>query len=220
MHLTNASVQKKHSEYNSEAGQDSLWSLPRLEEYLIANTGVLGEGVAPVTAGWAGAGGALQASMKGIILDVFKAAKGNSLAAKDGYFDLVRGKGGGSPPPPDPNPPPLTPRHPSPQFGVDFLLDDTLKLHLLEVNTNPALHLDNKVLASLLPPMVAGALRLVLDAHGHDAAKGEGEGEVAAGAAGEGEGEGEGEAASGTAVAGGPGFELLVDERSGFEWSV
>ena len=55
--------------------------------------------------------------MKSVILEVFSAAK-STLSSKKGYFDL---------------------------FGVDLLLDDTLKLHLLEVNTNPALHLDNKV---------------------------------------------------------------------------
>lgn len=127
MHLTNASVQKKHPAYK-EKFADSLWGLDRMEAELV------GQGL--VEKGWAGK--VLCAQVKRVMLEVFRAAKGK-LARKSGYFDLL---------------------------GFDFLLDDTLGLHLLEVNTNPALHLDNDVLAGLIPGMVQGALHLVLDAHG------------------------------------------------------
>ena len=89
-----------------------------------------------VTEGWAAPGGPLQHDMKAIIRSVIKAAQ-PTLARKDAYFDL---------------------------FGFDLLLDDQLGLHLLEVNTNPALHLDNDVLADLLPRVVRGSLYLVMDA--------------------------------------------------------
>ena len=42
------------------------------------------------------------------------------------------------------------------------------KLLLLEVNTNPALSLDNAVLEELLPVVVDGALELVLNSQGPD----------------------------------------------------
>jgi|LauGreSBDMM110SN_4_FD.fasta_scaffold105315_2 hypothetical protein len=53
-------------------------------------------------------------------------------------------------------------------FGLDFMVTDDNKLLLLEVNTNPALSLDNGVLEDLLPVVVDGALDLVLRAQGPD----------------------------------------------------
>lgn len=53
-------------------------------------------------------------------------------------------------------------------FGLDFMVTQDCKLLLLEVNTNPALSLDNAVLEALLPVVVDGALELVLGSQGPD----------------------------------------------------
>ena len=53
-------------------------------------------------------------------------------------------------------------------FGLDFMVTAERKLYLLEVNTNPALSLDNAVLEELLPVVVDGALDLVLSSQGPD----------------------------------------------------
>lgn len=74
------------------------------------------------------------------MVDVLKA--GNSkLLKKHGYFDLL---------------------------GCDFMLSADNQLYLLEINTNPALSLDNGVLEDLLPGVVDGAVQLVLDTQGPD----------------------------------------------------
>ena len=52
-------------------------------------------------------------------------------------------------------------------FGFDFMVSDDFQLHLIEVNTNPALHVsDGQVLQELLPTLVAGTLDIVLETHG------------------------------------------------------
>jgi hypothetical protein len=51
-------------------------------------------------------------------------------------------------------------------FGFDFMITNENKLVLIEVNTNPALTLDNSTLASLLPPIVDGTVDMVLRAQG------------------------------------------------------
>ncbi|XP_065190184.1 uncharacterized protein LOC135821049 isoform X3 [Sycon ciliatum] len=48
-------------------------------------------------------------------------------------------------------------------LGFDFLIDDLLKVWLLEVNTNPALHTNCDVLKDLIPPLVENTLDIVLE---------------------------------------------------------
>lgn len=72
------------------------------------------------------------------MVDVLKA--GNSkLLKKHGYFDLL---------------------------GCDFMLSADNQLYLLEINTNPALSLDNGVLEGLLPGVVDGTVQLVMETQG------------------------------------------------------
>lgn len=51
-------------------------------------------------------------------------------------------------------------------LGCDFMVTDDNKLILIEVNTNPALSLDNSTLANLLPGVVDQTIDLVLKAQG------------------------------------------------------
>jgi hypothetical protein len=79
VHLTNASVQKKHPDYKAKH-KDSLWSFKRLEAALVEQ-GLCG-------AGWAtDRKGGLQMAMKRIAVDCLAAARGK-LQRKEGYFDL------------------------------------------------------------------------------------------------------------------------------------
>lgn len=48
-------------------------------------------------------------------------------------------------------------------LGYDFMLDWNLRPVLIEVNTNPCLSLVSPVLYKVIPPMLEGGLRLVLD---------------------------------------------------------
>jgi len=48
-------------------------------------------------------------------------------------------------------------------LGCDILVDDTFNPHLIEINTNPALYLDTKVQAEIIPEVVTKTLDLVLD---------------------------------------------------------
>ena len=72
------------------------------------------------------------------MVDVIKAAV-PKFQRKHGYFDLL---------------------------GFDFMVTNENKLVLLEVNTNPALSLDNSTLATMLPPLIDGTVDLVLRAQG------------------------------------------------------
>jgi hypothetical protein len=48
-------------------------------------------------------------------------------------------------------------------FGYDFIIDETLKPWLIEVNTNPCLEESSSLLRVLIPRMVDDALKLTLD---------------------------------------------------------
>jgi tubulin--tyrosine ligase like protein 10 len=72
------------------------------------------------------------------MVDVFKAAM-PKFSKKKGYFDLL---------------------------GFDFMISTDRKLLLLEVNTNPAMSLDNSVLENLLPGVIDGTIELVLRSQG------------------------------------------------------
>lgn len=74
------------------------------------------------------------------MVDVLTSAV-SKLSRKHGYFDLL---------------------------GFDFMISNANEVVLLEVNTNPALSLDNQCLANLLPGVVDGALQLILDSQGPD----------------------------------------------------
>lgn len=80
----------------------------------------------------------LDTHIKQCMVDVLKAAI-PKLTRKKGLFDL---------------------------FGFDFMVTEDSQLKLLEVNTNPALSLDNHVLADLLPGVVDGTIELVLRTQG------------------------------------------------------
>ncbi|NWH82829.1 TTL10 polyglycylase, partial [Piaya cayana] len=68
--------------------------------------------------------------MQQIMLQCFLAAK-HKLACKLGYFDLI---------------------------GCDFLIDENFKVWLLEMNSNPALHTNCKVLREIIPAVVYESL--------------------------------------------------------------
>ena len=48
-------------------------------------------------------------------------------------------------------------------FGLDFMLDDTFKVSLIEVNTNPCLELCCPLLKRLIPAMIDNSLLLAVD---------------------------------------------------------
>jgi hypothetical protein len=115
--------------------------------------------------------------IKQCMVDVLKAAL-PKLNRKKGYFDL---------------------------FGFDFMVTAANKLQLLEVNTNPALSLDNAVLANLLPGVVDGTIELVLRAQGPP-------GGLPAPA--------DGDAGPGPDVRAPPSsFQLIYDEEAGYEYA-
>jgi hypothetical protein len=53
-------------------------------------------------------------------------------------------------------------------LGVDFMLDSSMRLYMLEANTNPALYTDTQVLQTVIPKMVRDTVLAVSRAHaGH-----------------------------------------------------
>jgi len=48
-------------------------------------------------------------------------------------------------------------------FGYDFLIDEDLRLWLIEINTNPYFGVPNKFIADLLPKMMDDLLQLIVD---------------------------------------------------------
>ena len=48
-------------------------------------------------------------------------------------------------------------------FGYDFMIDEDLKVWLIEVNTNPCLELSSPILQELLPRMLDDAFKLTID---------------------------------------------------------
>lgn len=77
----------------------------------------------------------LKERMKNLAYIVFKSAQ-TSLTPKIGLFDL---------------------------YGLDFMLDESMNVWLLEVNTNPALHTHCSVLESLLPPIIDETLGICIE---------------------------------------------------------
>ncbi|OXB78178.1 UNVERIFIED_CONTAM: hypothetical protein H355_007320 [Colinus virginianus] len=73
--------------------------------------------------------------MQQIMLQCFLAAR-HKLDRKLGYFDLI---------------------------GCDFLIDENFKVWLLEMNANPALHTNCKVLRDIIPSIIYESLDLVLE---------------------------------------------------------
>ena len=50
-------------------------------------------------------------------------------------------------------------------FGFDILLDDSLRPHLIEINTNPALFTDTNVQKEMLPKLVDDVIKMALEIH-------------------------------------------------------
>ena len=48
-------------------------------------------------------------------------------------------------------------------LGLDFMIDEQLKVYLVEVNTSPALFRKGKYLKELLPPLIEEVLQKTLD---------------------------------------------------------
>lgn len=84
--------------------------------------------------------GQLDRDIKLCMVDVLKAGM-PTLARGRGYFDLL---------------------------GCDFMITRDNELKLLEINSNPSLSLDNTAMTAIIPPIVSGALDIVIAAQGPD----------------------------------------------------
>lgn len=54
-------------------------------------------------------------------------------------------------------------RHCFEVFGYDFIIDEGMKVWLIEVNTNPCLEESSELLRCLMPRMINDALKLTID---------------------------------------------------------
>ena len=48
-------------------------------------------------------------------------------------------------------------------FGLDFIIDENLKVWLIEVNENPSLECSSPFLGAIIPRMVNDAFKLTID---------------------------------------------------------
>ena len=48
-------------------------------------------------------------------------------------------------------------------FGFDFMIDEDFRVWLIEVNTNPYIGIHNDSMIDLLPSMLSGLFKIVLD---------------------------------------------------------
>ena len=48
-------------------------------------------------------------------------------------------------------------------LGYDFIMDEDLKIYLIEVNTNPCLEESNHLLKNMLPRMLDNMFNLIID---------------------------------------------------------
>lgn len=48
-------------------------------------------------------------------------------------------------------------------FGLDFMIDSSFHVWLIEVNTNPCLELSSNLLSRIIPTMVEHSFRLAVD---------------------------------------------------------
>ena len=48
-------------------------------------------------------------------------------------------------------------------FGYDFMIDDDLKLKLIEVNTNPSIEICCPLLARIIPSMLESVFKIAID---------------------------------------------------------
>ena len=48
-------------------------------------------------------------------------------------------------------------------FGFDFMIDEDFRVWLIEVNTNPYIGIHNDSMKNLLPLMLSGLFKIVLD---------------------------------------------------------
>ena len=50
-------------------------------------------------------------------------------------------------------------------FGLDFMLDDQLNPHLIEINVNPALFTDTQVQKGIMPKLVEDTIKIATEMH-------------------------------------------------------
>jgi hypothetical protein len=48
-------------------------------------------------------------------------------------------------------------------FGLDFMIDETFHVWLIEVNTNPCLELSSPLLSRIIPSMLENLFRIAID---------------------------------------------------------